>query len=506
MSRFTQQTSWARGEIDPALEGRQDAEFYQAAARKLENFLPDAVSGISSRYGFAAVRDMPQYIALDDGQAQLRPSRQNLLGYVFRDTQILVHLAAYVTASGFEVIAVQAYRVSIEVLETESPADITAQTVGGIRFVSDPLLTTERTLYEVGFTVAGPAAFITHPLLPVLRVFPDNLDADDAVFNVTTVQWYQELFGFATPTVGGTLWTGSEEALFTEQLTAGDVVKFRNQLYTIASTGQTAPDADGNVFDTFTTVETYTGIKLTDRVDVRSADPFGGNPGLVGFYQSRLVLAKTKQQPTGVWLSRSNDPFTIVPSAVADDSPIQAELFAEGADEFVWLTGSDRLYFGSGLGEYALGSSDETLTPTQLRFFRIGNNGGAAVTPVNVDGTVVFVNRARSQVLSVVFDFGRQGFSTSNLSELGSHLTRDVVDMAYRPPVSNDRTPRLFVLTSAQELRSFALSAATGVAAWSPITYSPAMTVRAIAATSEYLFAMVVRRSGKVQLTVLRNE
>jgi len=505
MSRYTQQTTWGRGEIDPKLQGRQDAEFYAAGAKELDNWLPDTVGGIETRYGFAAVGDLPSWIELDDGQAQLRPSRQTLLGYVFRDTQVIIHIGAYVTASGFEVLVVQARRVSITLLDTESPADISTVVTAGIQYVSPPTLTTERTLYEVGFAVAGPAAFITHPAFPPLRVFPTSLDTDDAVFNVEPVSWFQELFGLATPTPAGTLWTGSEEALFVGQLTAGDRVKFRNQFYTVSATGTTTDD-DGNVFDTFTTEETYSGLEVADRVAVSKADPFGGNPALCGFYQSRLVLATTATKPTGVWLSRSNDPFTIVPSAVADDSPINAELFAEGADEFVWLTGGDRLYFGSGLGEYSLGTSDETLTPTQLRFFRIGNNGGAAVTPVNVESTVVFVNRARSQVLSVIFDFSRQGFSTSNLSELSSHLTQDVVDLAFRPPVRNDRTPRVFALTAKQELRAFALSAATGVVAWSPITYSPAITVRAIAATSEYLFAAIVRRSGRVQLAILRNE
>lgn len=504
MSRFTQQTSWARGEIEPRLVGRQDSEFYRAAARKLENFLPDSVAGIEVRAGFLAFRDVAETITLESGEtATLQRDKQNLISYVYRTSQVVIHVGVYTTASGLNYISVQALRITLTKIDTDSPADFSSVTAVGNRWVSEPVGSlSARDVYEVGFATAGPAAFITHRLIPPLRVFPASLTSENPVFNTEEPQFFQELFGFVTPTSGGTLWKGSEESLFTEQLTAGDIVKFRNQLFTVVSTG-TDEDTD---YTTFTTEETWDGPSLTAKVDKLDADPFGGNPSLVAFFQSRLVLARTDNKPTGIWLSRSNDPFTIVPSSVDEDSPINQELFAEGADEFTWMTGSDRLYIGSNLGEYALGNSDETLSPLLMRFFRIGNNGGAKITPVNADSSTMFVNRSRSQVLSVVFDFGRQGFNTSNLSLLAQHLTRDVVDMAFRPPVTNDRTPRLFILTAKSELRAFAQSEAVQLAAWNRITHSPAFRIRAISATSEFLFALIERSSGKVNLAVLRNE
>ena len=503
MSRYTQQTSWGRGEVEPTLEARQDADFYSSAARKLVNFLPDTVAGIETRFGFAAFRDIARTVDTTYGVLSLQANQQNLIGYVYRDVQVLIHLGIYQTDTGNKHIVVTPFRVRVDLLDTESPADITTVTARGTRYVSaavEPENT--RTLFEVGFSTAGPAAFLTHRLLPPLRVFPTSLTVSNAIFNITTIDFFQELFGFATVESGSTTWTGTEEAFFTEQLSSGDTIKFRNETYTVDTVS-----VDGEGVHSFTTEETYNGVTLTDRVAVIDTAPFGGeNPSLVGFFQSRLVYARTDTKPTGVWISRSNDPFTIVPSAVADDSPINAELFAEGADEFVWLTGGDRLYFGSSLGEYALGSSEETLTPTQLRFFRIGNNGGSKTAPALVDGAVIFVNRPRSQVLSVVFDFGRQSFQTSNLSLLAQHLTRDVVDLAFRPPVNNDRTPRIFALTADRELRAFALSSESQVAAWSRIEHSQAFTVQAVAATSEFMFAVTERASGKVELTVLRNE
>lgn len=509
MSRFTQQTSWGRGEVEPKLAARQDADFYAAAAARLANFFPDTVAGIDTRKGFAAFREVDATVDSPDfGTLTLEPDQQNLLTYVFRNVQVAIQLGVYASESGGRHIVVTPIRVRVDLIDTESPADISTVTAQGERYISESLDIPDDALFEIGFATAGPAAFLTHELLPPLRVYPSTLEVVDAVFDVEPVQFWLQVFGFATVEQGATLWTGSEEAFFTEQLSAGDTIKFRNQIYTVASTGTTTPDPDtGEVFDTFTTNETYTGVTVTDRVAVRTDEAFDGdNPSHVAFFQGRLGFCRTPSKPTGLWLSKSNDPFTIVPSAVADDSPINAELFAEGADEFTWMTGSDRLYFGSGLGEYALGSSDETLTPTQLRFFRIGNNGGARVTPIGVDGAVLFVNRPRSQVLSVVFDFGRQGFNTSNLSLLSEHLTRDIVDLTFRPPVTNDRTPRVFALTRQRELRAFALSQTSQIAAWSRIEHSPAFTVQAIAATSEFLFCITKRAGGKVELGVLRNE
>ncbi|TVR99831.1 MAG: hypothetical protein EA406_02190 [Rhodospirillales bacterium] len=507
MSRFVQQTNWSRGEIEPRLLGRQDAEFYDSAAELLDNWLPDTVSSISVRASFQSLLKIPlTIVGPEDQTLLLRRSFQNLLGYVFRGVQVVVHLALYFDEDTEEsYLAIRAYRIALERLDTDSPRVLAADIAGGGFYLSPPIVDPDPAiLYEVGFSVAGPAAFLTHRLFPPVRVFPDSLDPTAASFNVSTPVFYRELFGFVTPQAGTNDWEGSEEAIFDEQLEVGDTIKFRNQLYTVASiTVSTDEETEGQ--QSFTTVETYTGETLTDRVDVLDPDPFGGNPSLVAFYQGRLVLAATDEQPTGVWLSRSGDPFTIVPSSVDDGSPINQELFAEGADEFVWMTGGDRLYLGSGLGEYALGSPDETLTPTQLRFFRIGQNGGARVTPVVVDGTVIFANRSRSQVLGVVYDLARQSFSTNNLSILSGHLTQGVLDLTYRPPVENDRTPRIFALTP-DGLRAFALSEAAGVAAWNRISHSPAFTIKAVAGTSEYLFAICNRNSGYVDLAVLRNE
>lgn len=440
------------------------------------------------------------------GDLHLLPNHQNLLGYVYRGVQALVHMGVYESDDGQYYIAVRPYQAELSQVDTDSPIALDTELVGGEVFLSAPFSTlTPRLLYETGFAVAGPAAFITHRLLPPLRVFPTN--DETAPFDVTPVSFSQELYGFATIKHGENKFEGDQDALFDEQLQAGDKVQFRNVVYTVEATGVVQDEeADDYLHHYFTVEETYQGETLTDRVDLAIADPFDSeHPRLVAFYQGRLVLAATDTKPTGVWLSRAGDPYVIVPSSVDDASPINQELLAEGSDEFVWMTGGDRLYLGSGLGEYALGSPEETLAPTQLRFFRIGQNGGAKMTPEVVDGTVIFANRSRSQMLGVVYDLGRQAFNTSNMSLLSGHLSEGVVDVAYRPPVRNDRTPRIFVLTSGG-LRAFALSEAAGVAAWSRVEHSPAFSVQAIAGTSEYLFSICNRYNGQVDLAVLRNE
>ena len=149
MSRYTQQTSWGRGEIEPKLEARQDADFYASGARRLDNFLPDTVAGIETRKGFAAFRDVPRAIATDSGTATLVRDRQNLLGYVYRDVQVLVHIGVYVADGGENHIAVTPYRVRVDRLDTENPADISVVTARGDRFISDVVTTTATSVFEV---------------------------------------------------------------------------------------------------------------------------------------------------------------------------------------------------------------------------------------------------------------------------------------------------------------------------------------------------------------------
>src|SRR5690625_7810734 len=67
MTKFISQTSWARGEIEPRLIGRQDADFYESAAARLSNFLPDAVAGISVRANFLSLGKIPRQMRRTTG-------------------------------------------------------------------------------------------------------------------------------------------------------------------------------------------------------------------------------------------------------------------------------------------------------------------------------------------------------------------------------------------------------------------------------------------------------
>lgn len=567
MTRFVAQTSWARGEIDPLLHARQDGDFYEASAGLLDNFLPDGVSGISTRPNFQSIGKITRRMAgtqfgvsapipvpggglvwtdpIDVRQEYtLLPEHQHLYGFSYQGQQALIHAALYTRkGDGLTVIGVTPYLVFVEdiggmeeahtsiptpalapgsgvtgenpidaplntAMYAESPSRLNTKLTAGAPIISDAFSPGDdigSILQEISFATAGPAVFVAHRHLKPTRVYITR----DGQLNIEFIKFYRELFGLATiDATNKYRFNGNDDALFDEQLSPGDKVRFHGQFYTVANTGVYDDPNEPNYKDHwFEVEEEYLGTSFSDRVDVPEQNPFGesaGNPQLVAFYQGRLVLAASRGKPTGLWMSRSGDPYTIVPSGVADDSPVNIEILADGADRFTWMTGGDRLYVGSSLGEYAVGTTDETLTPTQLRFFRIGNTGGAPIQPVSADGMTLFVSRSRSQLVGVVYDLGRQAFSTSNLSLLGAHLTRNIKSIAFRPPTSFDRTARLFVIDK-EGLRALALAQTTGVAAWSRISHSPAFRIVAAAGTSEYLFAVCVRKSGLVDLAVLRN-
>lgn len=525
MTVFQDTTDFSRGEVDPALYSRQDAEFYATAAKKLDNLFPDRVGGafkrplLSPAYGLSpsfpplpksalyllhplspnfGTRTLPNGIDYSSRDMMIK-----VVSLVGQDYLLLVERMFASDLIGdtsgnaviYTVVKIDAempYRLDVslqasKVFYFDNPEASTALEKGFpdnvFIFSGNNYLraSTPRLQHMVRVSTAGPTAFITTGRMDVVRVF---IDSDNAV-QIETVQFYEELVGTVaveqnSPTVTGT------DTIFTEQLAVGSVVDIEGEFLTVQTV---------NTDLSFTATADFTGLSQETRAAVQNAAPFGVDqfPNQVAFFQNRLALAATVSKPTGIWVSKANNPFWILPGNVTPESPIAQEIFLPGATRFRWMTATNRLYLGSSDGEFAVGDPDTVLTPTTFTASRIGTTGSSRANVEVTDANFINVGRTGKRLFAVQFDFARQAFASSDITFLVPHLFQsDVVEVSYRPATLDDPTNRLFVVQEDGSLRGCSYSPDQNILGWSRNTIDNQRNHEALSVTNsrEYVFVL----------------
>lgn len=500
MGIYTSVQSFNRGEVAPEFADRTDVEFYQSAVLKLDNFFPIPAGGVTTRPQF----DVTKVVStLTGGGFTVAPATAALLVQEVKGGILWMVAAWTYDTSGPQLYKVRARYGKLERTggawsATSEAAAVDLSTADTDTNLFGVTVTNGAGLVplakQITATAVGPAVFIASKWFPVQRLF---INAGAA--SLQAVTFYEELIGTVEVANGATTLTGAD-TIFTDQLAPADVILIDGTSATISTvTDDATATLDGN----------WSGLSLAGlRVTKVKTNPFGTGeyPALVTFHKNRLMLFATEGRPTGFWASKPNDPFTIIPGNVYDDAPIDVDLFADGVDEFKWVTSLSQVYLGTSQGEYTIQvAGDGPVTPTNFSFYRVGVVGGESVPPVPLDGAVVHVARASAQIMASQFDFARQGFTSNDLSLLAPHLlTGEVQSMAYRSPRRNDPAGRFFFVLNDGSVRVFSYNEQQGIQAWGRATLadSDEQTPLCVATTSDAVF-MLLERGGALVITAL---
>lgn len=205
-----------------------------------------------------------------------------------------------------------------------------------------------------------------------------------------------------------------------------------NNLYfkvvVISSTTFSLKDMDGSTAINTTGYTAYTAGGTTKRAH--------NYPGCVAYIQQRLSFANSKNNPEGLWLSRTGryKNFTNSYPFQADDS-ITARIVGKQVQSIRHLVDAGKPVVITRAGEHALlGNYGEVLTATELNPKQFTYNGAGIVLPQIVDGDVVYVHENNKTVTAMAFNVDVDGYRGSELTIFSGHLTEkyEVVDAAYQ--------------------------------------------------------------------------
>ena len=160
-----------------------------------------------------------------------------------------------------------------------------------------------------------------------------------------------------------------------------------------------------------------------------------GYPSCVTFYQQRLVLSGTKNQPQTIWMSGTNQYKYFGTSSPAVDSDAITFTLASGrmnkVTGFVPLKALVVLTEGA---EWAIASQEGGLSARTLMAETQGNRGAAPMRPLSIGDSAVYVQAKRAGVRELGYSFQSDNYTGAEISILSHHLFdgKQIVDWAYQ--------------------------------------------------------------------------
>lgn len=163
-----------------------------------------------------------------------------------------------------------------------------------------------------------------------------------------------------------------------------------------------------------------------------------GWPKTGSFFEQRLYVASTDDQPQTLWASQTADFENFKPDddagVVEEDDALNYTLSADSVNEIHWLSaGEDTIAIGTSGGEWIPTAVGIVITPLDITIRRQTTQGSALIQPLRIDHVVLFVQKAKRKIRELVFSFSFDSYQAPDITRLASHImSTGIVEMAYQ--------------------------------------------------------------------------
>lgn len=160
------------------------------------------------------------------------------------------------------------------------------------------------------------------------------------------------------------------------------------------------------------------------------------------FYQQRLWFGGSSQRPSTIWASRTGIYNDFNNAGNYDNDGINQDMNTE--NQIVNLLSNRGLQIFTSGDEWT--ASEGNLTPNGFTVFKNTSNGSdIGLTPKNLGGVTLFIEKNGKSLLSYVYDYNQAAYKTSNIGILSS-LISEPVDMEIDDNSSLDEGDYLYIV------------------------------------------------------------
>lgn len=387
--------NFTSGELSPKLRGRFDLGSYSNGASWMQNFISQVQGPATYRSGTRV-----SWNTRGDAEAVLIPFQFNTeQAYILEFTNSKMRIykdGGIVTASA----------VNITDITAANPAVVTAASHG----------------YSNGDPV----------IIESVGGMQEVNNREFTVANVTTNTF--ELSGedsstYTAYTSGGTV---SEIIEVTTPYTTARLFEFdyaqtTDTMYIVHP--DVAPYKLTRSSHTAWTLATYT----------RTSDPFGssGNyPSVVAFYEQRLIMAATDNDPQKIWGSTGTDYDDFSLGTGLDDEAFAYTIASGQVNRIRWMSPTeDFLAIGTAGSEFRAsgGGQLDAITPTNITIKPVSFYGSENVKSVTLDAHIMYLQKDGRQIRSFEYDLTTGGYTSINRTLIADHITESgIKQMAFQ--------------------------------------------------------------------------
>jgi hypothetical protein len=220
--------------------------------------------------------------------------------------------------------------------------------------------------------------------------------------------------------------------------------------YTITVSGESAKDfelysgyfTEGDASNTVSFTKSANGSPRKE--DVWSSTR--GWPNSVCFYEGRLVFGGTRSKPQSIFFSKAGDFFNFDTVDTDDDDGIFATISTRKLNDVIDVYPGRNLQIFTSGAEFAVTS--RPVTPANVQITPQTAHGASNIEAQDVDGSTIFVDRHGKSLLSFLYSFNEDAYTTDDRSVLASHLINQPVDMALLAGTASDDANWLFIVNS----------------------------------------------------------
>ena len=160
-----------------------------------------------------------------------------------------------------------------------------------------------------------------------------------------------------------------------------------------------------------------------------------GWPSQIAFFRERLVFATGQNIDMSVAADFENFSDRNTSGEISADMSIAIEVSSDTVNTIEWLSPSDGLLIGTAGGEFVCGemTTDEPLGPGNVKITQQSLFGSKSVIPIQIGDVVVFVQRSGRKMRELNYDFGSNGYKSTDLTVLSEHISMSgITDIVYQ--------------------------------------------------------------------------
>jgi hypothetical protein len=164
-------------------------------------------------------------------------------------------------------------------------------------------------------------------------------------------------------------------------------------------------------------------ITATDEWAEGSFSNARGWPEFVFFYEQRLGFAKTKSEPTTLWLGRIDDIESFETSDEPNDNDaITMKLASLRQNEITGIAINKNLIVFTSGSEYVISGNGAPLTQTNKQAVPCSNYGSQKTSPLAVNDKILFIQKQGSVLRRLAYDYEQDGYTAPAFSTIAQHL------------------------------------------------------------------------------------